>query len=133
MLSFAGGFTNSLIALDWNTYLKVEGGLAQFPNGTVPDSAYGHPPEQLPKNVVQPGYLKYVAFMAVIYFVGEQIHPTVLLQALGFLHSGRKYVIVFVGHYSLLSVDESNCQDESYYQDRLSALPMLRVARLNRA
>ena len=76
MLSFAGGFTNSLIALDWNTYLKVEGGLAQFPNGTVPDSAYGHPPEQLPKNVVQPGYLKYVAFMAVIYFVGEQIHPS---------------------------------------------------------
>lgn len=70
-LAFSGGFTNSLLAMDWNSYLLAEGGAIQYPDGDVPESAFGNPPSPLPPNVVQPNLGKYIAFMALIYFIGE--------------------------------------------------------------
>lgn len=70
-LAFSGGFTNSVLAMDWNSYLRAEGGPIEYPNGTVPESAYGNPPNPLPRNVVQPTIGKLIGFMAVIYFIGK--------------------------------------------------------------
>lgn len=69
-LAFSGGFTNSLLAMDWNSYLLTEGG-ASFPGGSAPESAFGHPPSPLPPNVIQPTIGRLIGFMAVIYFIGE--------------------------------------------------------------
>lgn len=71
-LAFSGGFTNSLLGMDWNSYLQSEGANIAYPNGTVPDSAFTRtPPLPLPTNVLQPSIGKYIGFMATIYFVGE--------------------------------------------------------------
>ena len=70
-LAFSGGFTNSLLAMDWNSYLRTEGG-GSFPGGAAPESAFGHPPSPLPPNVIQPTIGRLIGFMAVIYFIGER-------------------------------------------------------------
>jgi hypothetical protein len=57
--------------------VQAEGGPIQYPDGTVPQSAYGNPPSPLPANVVQPTIGKLIAFMSVIYFIGE--HPVFFL------------------------------------------------------
>lgn len=69
-LAFSGGFTNSLIAMDWNSYLQAEGADIEYPDATVPNSAYGNPRHPLPAGVVQPSLGKYIGFMALIYFIG---------------------------------------------------------------
>ncbi len=70
-LAFSGGFTNSLIAMDWNSYLQAEGGDIEYPNSDVPIHAYSNPPKPLPANVVEPSIAKYMGFMALIYFIGR--------------------------------------------------------------
>ena len=69
-LAFSGGFTNSLIAMDWNSYLQSEGGEIEFPDSDVPISAYSNPPRILPHDVIEPSIAKYMGFMALIYFIG---------------------------------------------------------------
>ena len=70
-LAFSGGFTNSLVAMDWNSYLQAEGGEIEYPGTNVPDSAYSNPPNPLPSSVVEPSIGKYIGFMALIYFIGR--------------------------------------------------------------
>ena len=70
-LAFSGGFTNALTAMDWNSYLRAEGGPIIYGDNEVPISAFGNPPNPLPQNVVEPSIGKYIGFMALIYFIGE--------------------------------------------------------------
>lgn len=73
-LAFSGGFTNSLIAMDRNSYLQSEGGPIQYGNGVVPASAHGNPINPLPQNVIQPSIGKYIGFVAIIYFIGKSFY-----------------------------------------------------------
>lgn len=59
--------------MDWNSYLRSEGGAIAYPDGNIPEDAYTRNPPSIPPNVIQPALGKYIGFMAVIYFIGAHL------------------------------------------------------------